>query len=259
MSMLVIEVLHEGLIFGADRNITTWRGDGTTSQESQFSKVLTWPHGKCLFGFVGAAQMGNLPMIDWLDAINDDFRDIDSLGAIAGELHKKVQMQRDKDDAHKSPEPLIIHIGGFEKKDAFWVPVVWVIRNTHRTGHFDYLDITHEFCCTEVFRTSDLVKDIDPSEIRRFLKVLAKQFRPFWFHQGLDILTFNVLQEAVKSAFRLLCEQHPNHDIPITLHEWEKHVRMQVLMYGAYFEAFGSEGEQFVGGGADVVSTPWPE
>ena len=104
-----------------------------------------------------------------------------------------------------------------------------------------------------------MVKDIDASEIRRYLKVLAKQFRPFWFHQGLDLFTFNVLQGAVKSAFRLLCEQHPNHDIPITLHEWEKHVRMQVLMYGAYFEAFRSEGEQFVGGGVDVVSTPWPE
>jgi len=126
-------------------------------------------------------------------------------------------------------------------------------------GRFGYLDIGHEFRCTEVFRSNDLVKDIDASEIRRSLKVLAKQFQPFWFHQGLDLLTFNVLQGAVKSAFGLLCQQHPNHDIPITLHEWEKHVRMQVLMYGAYFEAFRSEGEQFVGGGADVVSTPWPE
>ena len=253
MSILVIEVLNEGLVFGADRNITTEDDDGTTSQESQSSKVVVWPHGKCLFGFVGAAQMGNLSMI------KDDFRGIDSLEMIAGELHRKVQMQRDKDDAHKSPKPLIIHIGGFEKKDAFWVPVVWVIRNTHKMGCFGYLDIRHEFCCTEVFRTNDLVKDIDASEIRRYLKVLAKQFRPFWFHQGLDLFTFNVLQGAVKSAFRLLCEQHPNHDIPITLHEWEKHVRMQVLMYGAYFEAFRSEGEQFVGGGVDVVSTPWPE
>jgi hypothetical protein len=259
MSILVIEVLHEGVIFGADRNITTQYDDGTTRQESQSSKVLTWPHEKCLFGFVGAATMGNLPMRDWLAAIKDSFRDIDSLEAIAGELHKKVQMQRDKDDAHKSPEPLIIHIGGFEKKDGFWVPVVWVIRNTHKTGRFGYLDIRHEFCCTEVFRTNDLVKDIDASEIRKSLKVLAKQFRPFWFHQGIDLFTFNVLHGAVKSAFRLLCEQHPDHDIPITLHEWEKHVRMQVLMYGAYFEAFRSEDKQFVGGGADVVSTPWPE
>lgn len=259
MSILVIEVLHEGLIFGADRNITTRHGDGTTSQESQSSKVVAWPHEKCLFGFVGAAQMGGLPMIDWLTGVKDDFRNIDSIETIAGELRRRVQMQRDKDDNHKSPEPLIIHIGGFEKKDNFWVPVVWVIRNTHKLGRFGYLDITHEFSCIEVFGTNDLVKDVDASEIRRYLKVLAKQLQPFWFHQGLDLFTFNVLQGAVKSAFRCLCEQHPDHDIPVTLHEWEKHVRMQVLMYGAYFEAFGSEGEQFVGGGADVVSTPWPE
>ncbi|OHB74522.1 MAG: hypothetical protein A2Z25_05755 [Planctomycetes bacterium RBG_16_55_9] len=258
MSILVIEVLHEGLIFGADRNITTEYGDGTTTQERQSSKVLKWPHNKCLFGFVGAAQMGNLPMIDWLGTIKDDFRDMDSVKAIAHELHKKVQMQRNKDDAHKSPEALIIHIGGFEKKDVLWVPTVWSIRNTHRIGRFDYLDIRHEFCCTEVFWTNDLIKDVDASEIRRFLKVLAKQFKPFWFHQGLDLFTFNVLERAIKSAFRLLCEQHPNHDIPTTLHQWEKHVRMQVLMYGAYFEAFRSKGEQFVGGGSDIVSTLWP-
>ena len=256
MSILVIEVLHEGLIFGADRNITTRYDDGTTSQESQSSKVLTWPHGKCLFGFVGAARMGNLPMIDWLATIKDDFRDIPSVGAIANELHNKVQMQRDKDNTHEAPERLIIHIGGFEKKDGFWIPAVWVIRNTHKMGRFGYLDVGHEFLCTEVFRTTDLVRDIDPSEIRRFLKVLAKQFQPFWFHQGFDLFTFNALHGAIKSAFRLLCGQHPDHDIPITLHEWEKHVRMQVLMYGAYFDAFGSQGEQFVGGGAGVVSTP---
>src|SRR3990172_8383507 len=125
MSILVIQVLHEGLVFGADRNITTRYSDGTTRQESQFSKVLRWPNSNCLFGFVGAAQMGELPMIDWLASINDDFRDIHSLEAIARELHKKVQSQRDVDDAHKSPEPLAIHLGGFEKKKDFWVPVVW--------------------------------------------------------------------------------------------------------------------------------------
>jgi len=30
-------------------------------------------------------------------------------------------------------------------------------------------------------------------------------------------------------------------------------------MYGAYFKAFRPEDQQFVGGGVDVVSIPWPE
>jgi hypothetical protein len=33
---------------------------------------------------------------------------------------------------------------------------------------------------------------------------------------------------------------------------------MWVLMYGALFEAFGVPGERYVGGGADVLSIPWP-
>jgi hypothetical protein len=89
--------------------------------------------------------------------------------------------------------------------------------------------------------------------------VNAKQFKPFWFHQGIDLFTFNVLEESIKSSFRLLCEKHPHHDIPTTLEEWSKHVRMQVLMYAAYYEAFKSSDQQYVGGGADVMSLPWPE
>ena len=34
---------------------------------------------------------------------------------------------------------------------------------------------------------------------------------------------------------------------------------MSVLTYGAYFEAYKGPGEQYVGGGADVVSLAWPE
>jgi len=33
---------------------------------------------------------------------------------------------------------------------------------------------------------------------------------------------------------------------------------MSILTYGAYFEAYRGVGEQYVGGGADVVSIPWP-
>jgi hypothetical protein len=34
---------------------------------------------------------------------------------------------------------------------------------------------------------------------------------------------------------------------------------MSVLMYGAYFQAYQKPYEQYVGGGVDTVSIPWPE
>jgi hypothetical protein len=43
------------------------------------------------------------------------------------------------------------------------------------------------------------------------------------------------------------------------LEEWSRHTKMQVLIYGAYYEAFHPPGAQYVGGGADVLTVPWPD
>lgn len=209
MSILVIEVLSEGLIFGADRNITGVYGDGTTAQIDLYPKVMKWPHNNTLFGYVGAAQMGGVPMHEWLSTLDDDFQDLSNLEEMANKSHDRVQAQRDKDDSERNPEPLAIHLGGFARKDNHWVPHVWHIGNIYKLGQYGYLDFRHEFYCTEAFWANDMIKQIDPSEIRRFLKVIAKQFQPYWIHQGLDLLTFNALQDAMRAAFKLLCERHP--------------------------------------------------
>lgn len=257
MSILVVECLSEGLIFGGDRNITITTPDGSTTQKSDHPKVLKWPNDNYLFGFVGAAQIAAMPMHEWLSTLTEEFRSKTSLKDIVVELNNKVKTQRIIDEGNSPAQPLIIHIGGFEKKDNYWIPQVWFIRNVYEHGQFGYLDIRKEFDCDDAFYKE--FKDVHPSEIRKVLKVQAKQFKPFWFHQGIDLFTFNVLQESIKSSFRLLCQRHPDHGIPTTLEEWSKHVRMQVLMYGAYYEAFNSMDEQYVGGGADVISLSWPD
>lgn len=72
--------------------------------------------------------------------------------------------------------------------------------------------------------------------------------------------TFNLLEGLLKQTFRILAQVHnPVHKIPTNLADWERHARMAVLTYGAYFQAFKHPGEQIVGGGADTVSLPWPE
>lgn len=256
MSILVVEALSEGLIFGADRNITLTYPNGSTSQKCRRPKVLKWPDKNHLFGFVGAAEIGKKPIHEWLATLTEEFTSKKSLKDIANDLNREVQKQRIQDEKDGPTQPLIIHIGGFEKKDNYWIPQVWHIRNVYKLGQFGYLDFRKEFYFDDQF--GEHFKDVHPSEIRKVLKVKAKQLKPFWFHQGIDLFTFNVLQEAIKSSFKLLCEKHPDHDIPTTLKEWTKHVRMQVLMYGAYYKAFHKKGRQYVGGGADIVSLPWP-
>jgi len=256
MSILVVEAVSEGMIFGADRNITVTLPDGRTKQGPRQRKVIKWPNNNTLFGFVGTATISGQPIETWLQTIQEHFQNLKTLEQIAQELKTRIETQRAIDEGSNPADALIVHVGGFEQRNGIWLPYVWHVTNTHRFGRFGYLDIDKNYTCIE--HMYGPLKGIDPSEVRLLLGVQAKQFQPFWFHQGLDLLTFNVLESSIKSSFKLLCEQHPNHKIPTSLKEWSKHVKMQILMYGAYYEAFRPRGQRYVGGGADIEYLPWP-
>jgi hypothetical protein len=100
------------------------------------------------------------------------------------------------------------------------------------------------------------------NEIRERVRAMVDQGQPFWFHQGYDLGTFNVLDAVTRLGMKTIIEQHEHawrpHRHPDTFDEWAKHLRMSVLVYGAYFQAFYAPYEQYVGGGADVVSAGWP-
>jgi hypothetical protein len=163
MSILIVEVLSEGLIFGADRNITSTYGSGQTVQEYQRPKVLKWPNDETLFGFVGAARINGLPIEIWLDSIKD-FISINSIELLAKELNDRVDKQRTIDEEDGPPEPLIIHLGKFEKRRLL-VTIHLDIRNIYRLGRFSYLDIRKKYFYDEQFWR--FFPDTDPSEIRK--------------------------------------------------------------------------------------------
>lgn len=61
----------------------------------------------------------------------------------------------------------------------------------------------------------------------------------------------------MKEAFRVL-QAAGVLPPPNSLEDWERHAKMWILTFGAYYEAFGGPGEKYVGGGADILSIPWP-
>lgn len=264
MSILVVQVLPQGIIFGADRNITETRVTSDASGksvtivrgQSQRPKVLRWPNRKALVGYVGAATIGGIPTDEWLYEYIGDHLEFSDFEALAHDLTESVQKQRAIDEGQRAPEALIIHLAGFEERDSQQVPVVWYIRNPHEREDGNYVDIRKEFLCTEEFWC--YFSEVPASQIREHLEQLASQNRPFWFHQGLDLGTFNTLEMFLRGAFALLCEAHPAHSFPQTLREWQRHLKMAILTYGAYYEAFRGAGEQYVGGGADAVRLDWP-
>lgn len=270
MSILVVQVLPQGIMLAADRNITQRRvsvdarGRSVTVifGQSQRPKVLRWPNRKALIGYVGVAKIGGGPADEWLYEYIGEHLDFSSFEMLARDLTDAVQRQRALDEGNEEPEHLILHLAGFEERDAYQVPVVWYIRNHHGHGARDsageyYTDIRKEFQCTEEFW--QYFPNITPDQIRDHLDQLALKNQPFWFHQGYDLGTFNALDAFLRGAFTLLYQTHPDHSFPKTIREWEQHLRMAVLTYGAYFQAFKGPGEQYVGGGVDAVSLEWPE
>lgn len=175
MSILVVEVVSEGMIFAADRNITEPLEGGDHWQPEVTRKVLRWPSDDILLGYVGVAYLGGRPFPEWLEERRADFLGINSLEEIASALARQVKAQRDADEGAGAAEPMLVHIGGFDLNGEFWVPRVWAVTNIYRLGRFGYLDFRKEYKTTEEFWLK--FADVDPSEIRDHLRVMAKQFQ----------------------------------------------------------------------------------
>lgn len=259
MSILLIEFLPQGIIFGADRNIThRIEKFGTTKVEvhgqTQERKVLRWPNRKALIGYVGAAEIGGIPTAEWLYDFIGDHLNFDSLESLATSLCSKVQEQRLLDEKGASPELLNLHIAGFEEREQTVIPILYHIRNYYDFQSGQYCDVRKEFISTPY------PWECPPAQLKAALAAAAQKYQPMWVHQGEDLGTFNTLEEFLRLGFGVLCRGgHGEHRLPQTLQDWERQVRMAILTYAAYFQSYKGPGEQYVGGGVDTVSLEWPD
>lgn len=259
MSILLIEIVPQGMIFGADRNISERTQystpDGKTVihnyGQSQRSKIFRWPKPQILVGYVGLSEIGMKPSDEWLLDFIGNSPKWNTLKELAESLSHSVEKQLKFDGGET--RLLIIMLGGFEERDGVMLPLLYEIRNYHAAGPKTYDDIRKEFAFIEV------KWPVKNKELKDWIKQYADQYEPYWVHQGEDLGTFNAIEAMLRGAFRVLCsQQHPEHNFPQTLSDWERQVRMAVLTYGAYFQAYKGPHEQLVGGGADILSLEWP-
>lgn len=257
MSFLIIELTSKGLIFGADKNVTTTHPDGTREQKKKTEKVLKWPNDKALVGFVGQGRIGSISTRDWIDNFILRNLEFTSLNEISEKLKDEIEEQRIIDEGTNPPKGLIIHLGGFETISNIITPKIYLITNVWAlTKEEGYTDCRKEFKVSEEL-WNYFPNTVSPLDLRNKIIALENNLEPFWFHQGFDLMTFNALHASLKLAFRNLVHGHPKHKLPSNLREWEKHARLQILMYGAYFEAFHDTNELYVGGGSDILSIEW--
>jgi hypothetical protein len=259
MSILIVEILPHGIVFAADRFVTVTRhrkkAGSTLRSRAQdtASKILKWPHNRALIGAVGRTSIGDRSLYDWLyDFIGDHVAFTDP-STVAQDLRDRLQGTLGQINP---PAATIVEFTTFAKHNGIIVPEMWHITNVPGVDQNGYLPATNQFMAAEQILGVHL-KAVEPKDLQGVLAECSGKHAPFWFHQGIDLAIFNMLEEGVKQAFRALHKAGKLRQ-PQTLEDWERHAKMWVLIYGAYFEAFGEAGERYVGGGADVLSIPWP-
>lgn len=259
MSILVVQLVREGLLFGADRNVTTTvkRGTMVASGQAPRPKVLKWPNRQIVVGYVGRAEIGEEHTDEWLYDFIGRHLNTD-LGQLAYELKSKLEFDLQGEVAD---QPMVVHLGGFAEVDGQWKPQVWFIRNMRGLDKLGRpINMADEFDVSEEVDQPRYFQGRSGDEIRTHVEQMARDWKPFWFHQGYELRTFNMLDQVLRAAMRAVVETHPGkpHPFPETLPEWSKHLKMAILAYGAYFGAFYEPFQQYVGGGADVVWAEWP-
>jgi hypothetical protein len=260
MSIFVAEMLPDGIVFAADKNLTLPFVDRTGTAlggvQELGSKVLRWPRSTGLLGYVGLAEVGNQSMYDWLyDFIGDHIGFTDP-APVAASLRDRLQLQ-----LGPNAEATIVQFAAYAIRDGCIIPEYWSITNVPgQDDDGNYLPPSATFTASErllgVHLKDQGVKN--PNGVRNYLRMRAEGFIPFWFHQGNNLHVFNTLEEAARLALRAT-RTKGLHQPPSSLAEWEQYAMFWVLTYGAYFDSFGGPGERFVGGGADVLSIPWPD
>lgn len=257
MSILVVRLVPEGLLFGADRNITAQvtLSDATeeiiVTGQTERPKVLKWPNHEVIVGYVGAADFDGEPADEWLYAFIGRNLNAEDLDAVAHSLTNELNALSCDGRLHG---PSILHLGGFERAGGEWTPRVHFIRNTLELRPDGIYTWDEEFVRSEELSQEMYFGCRRGSEIQDHVRTHF-----FSFRQGYDLGSFGVIDQKLREALDAIIHSHPGrpHQPPTTLREWAKHVALAIHGYGAYFAAFYPPFEQYVGGGADVVWAAW--
>src|SRR3954468_2715342 len=131
MSIFVAELVADGIVFAADKNIT-WttqdrNGQPIASVQDLGAKILRWPKRKALLGYVGRAEVAGKTMHDWLYDFMGDHVRFDDPAAVANDLRERLQAEIGGPDQPES----IVQFATFARRGKHIVPEYWHVTNVH--------------------------------------------------------------------------------------------------------------------------------
>jgi hypothetical protein len=259
MSVLIINIIPEGIIVGTDR-LMRWTDHQGNVGYSEGFKVMRWPNRRAIVGYVGTADLGGTgtrnSTFEWLSDFIGENHDFGTLAELARTLSDRVQEQYNS-MAFSEDELFLLELTGFRiEPDGTALPEVWHITNAHSIVDGTYADIDNAFGCSEECLSK--YGALAPN-MRQTLALL-----PFWVHQTADFGLLNSLSGRLDEFFVMRQQifginptlEPPEFD---RFEEFENRVRMKILAYATFHESFESPLNRAVGGGCDVLSLEWPE
>lgn len=259
MSVNVIQVLPYGIIFAADRNVTQIDPKTGNAIGQREATKIALVKNKFLVGYVGAATLGGRDSLEYLIDVVESHEPGKNLDEIATALRDEIQEQRKQDDhgRQEGSREQIVSLAGFKQRDDVTVPEVYYISNCWTLDRGEYKQVTADFGCSDEVRVKFDEAKIPAAKIRDCLEGMASKNCPFGFQHSVGLEDFVIVDRFVKASLDVLAKRNslPH---PTNLDQWTSQARMSVLVYSAFWQRFYPPNEQFVGGGADVFSLPWP-
>jgi hypothetical protein len=265
VTILVVQLVPQGLIFGADRNVTASNltrddaGSGTRLVgRVERPKVLKWPNAEVIIGYAGEASLEGMPTDRWLYKFIGEHLCFESLASVAtaltDALNELLELRLVGHEPNGGKDPLLIHLGGFELDAGEIRPRIFYVRNIVGISPAGKYDVGSSFECSNELEA--YLGRMSASRIKEHVHAAY-----FGFRQGSTLPEFNTLDERNRGALAAVGAECPDTQKglpPADLEGWARHVTYTILAYGAYYSAFYPPWQQLVGGGADVVHVPWP-
>lgn len=264
MSILLSGYYPEGIVFAADKNATITYDSSEKKRhvEPTSTKVLSWPHRKAVVGFVGLGRLAGLSLDEWMRIFIAGNRDFENFESLAKNLKCNIQKDSDQEyamDADVKKAHLVIHLGGFTRKDDVVVPVMYHICNhgkiVSRTGKYPPAKRIFDLC--EAVERWSQPEDY-PERVRERLQRMLDERQYLWFNNGAHFAAFNVFKEVIWQALNVIQDAGFGQKA-VGLGARVAFCKMAVEVFGSYFTHHYYPEDRAVGGGVDVAFIPWPE
>jgi hypothetical protein len=258
VSLLVVYLVPEGIVFAADRNLSAPSG-GRMINVDEGAKVLAWPDGRAILGYVGRATVGSEPADAWLHRFTHEHPDTDDLGRVCNALARALE--RAMRDVPNEQRGMIVHVAGFDRQDRDGLPLIFYVRDIEVQPDGSFARLAG-FESRDELKLDQYFGNMTGADIRAALRSTTAENPIPWFsfRQGFDLSAFNDLDRALwwfRARLVAGASREREHRAPASIGEWTKFIRFSVLGYEAYFRAFYEPDEQLVGGGVDVEALEW--